>query len=56
MMHFMSKKLFAFQVCEKGKLTVKGQKKVGADAPKQGGGESKEVLFCMDVSNDNHSE
>eukprot|EP00092_Neocalanus_flemingeri_P038197 GFUD01041576.1.p1 GENE.GFUD01041576.1~~GFUD01041576.1.p1 ORF type:complete len:140 (+),score=35.08 GFUD01041576.1:148-567(+) len=25
------------QVCEKGKLKVKGQKKVGADAPKQGG-------------------
>merc|ERR1739838_173157 len=27
----------SLQVCEKGKLTVKGSKKVGADAPKQGG-------------------
>merc|ERR1711872_179209 len=27
----------SLQVCEKGRLTVKGAKKVGADAPKQGG-------------------
>merc|ERR1712106_559011 len=27
----------SLQVCEKGKLTVKGKKKVGADAPKPGG-------------------